>query len=326
MTKLKDMAIGDKIVMRLITISSSICTTKSGKEYLRIVLFDGYTQIDGVCWEWASISNGIDAPKANTVLDITGTVGEYIGSKQLTISRLTISGSQNAEEFAPHAEDDVDEIYEFVEGYASIIKDKFYNKLCVSVLKALESKWKSTPAAVKVHHAYKGGLLKHSESVLQIADNISKSIMYANRDLVLAGALLHDVGKCFAYRINGAVCEMTTEGMLCEHSYIGASFIEGFVSDTFNEPEWNSDEVERKTKLLCHIILSHHGTLEHGAAVEPGCIEAYIVHYADELDSKVEQILSAKEDSTILTERIWGLGNKSKLLPEYVERCIHGNE
>lgn len=313
MNRISDFSIGQRLETVLVVISATARKTKAGKPYLQLELFDGIDKISGNYWDWA----GVNIPEVNAILDVTGQVTEWQGCKQLNIASISTNTEHHISEFAPTSGVDIGEVYKDAFALASNIHDYFLRGLSLSVLEALRSRWLEVPAAKTVHHAFVGGTLIHSLSVAKIALAISKQIPDSNDDLCCAGGLLHDIGKLYTYTVNGITVGMTDEGMLYDHVFMGAEFIGNFVDNLTLHAE---DDIGGKLEMIRHIILSHHGKLEFGAAVPPMSIEAHIVNKADEIDSSVQQIIEASRKLTDakFTERIYTLGNRPHLTPQYV--------
>jgi 3'-5' exoribonuclease len=150
------------------------------------------------------------------------------------------------------------------------------------------------PASVGVHHVSIGGLLHHSVNVAEIGSQVS-SFTGGDRDIVIAGSLLHDVGKIEEIGLKGGGFGYTDRGRLLGHITLGIMLLEDLISSVENFPVPLAD-------VLKHIILSHHGEAEWGSPKKPMCVEALIVHYIDNLDAKV---MGVKEhmDSNMEDER-----------------------
>ena len=204
------------------------------------------------------------------------------------------------------------------------VKDDTLREIALAVLQELQELWITVPGAKQVHHAYVGGTLVHSYSVAKLAGAMANAVG-ANWDLAVVGGMLHDIGKLFTYKVNGVSIDMTSNGMLYEHIFMGAEFIGNF-AETHVDVE--DPYVYAKVRLLRHIILSHHGDLEYGSPVTPQCIEAYIVHHADNLDATVEQIRAAGEKAgeSRWSDRIYTLNNRPHLTPLYVNEAFASHE
>ena len=191
--------------------------------------------------------------------------------------------------------------------------------LAMALLEELQAKWLTVPGARGIHHAYLAGTLIHSYSVACIAKSIAEHTPGANVDLCTVGGMLHDIGKLYTYKLDGVSVDMTDEGMLYDHLFIGAEFV-GNYAEQYNI----SHRDELKLALLRHIILSHHGKLEYGAVSVPLSIEAHIVYHADAIDAAAEQVreYSSKVGNVMWTDRIWALENKPHLTTQYVDKVM----
>ena len=315
--KINELEIGKQYVIPLVVISATARETKAKKPYLALDFYDGRDNISGNYWDWS----GKNIPDKNAILNVTAQVTEWQGAKQLNIKALATNTELHISEFTPSSGNDIATTYKDAYDMASNLTDDLYRALCLGLLDELRDKWLTAPGAKTVHHAYAAGTLIHSLSVAKLARTMAEHIPGANVDLATTGGLLHDLGKLFGYRIDGVVCELTDEGFLYDHLFIGAEFVGNFAE----ELELLNDEIDdMKLELLRHIILSHHGEQEHGSVVEPALLEAHIVHYADAVDAAAEQIreASAKAGQTKWTERLWALGNKPHITTEYTRAVL----
>ena len=315
MLKIKDIANTNEVItIALVVLNATARETKAKKPYLQLELFDGFETINGNYWDWVSGK----VPEINTILNVTAQVSTWMGTKQLNIKALNINNEMQISDFAPESGYNIDEIYDEALKATEEVSDTFLQSLAKALLTTLSSKWKKIPGAKQVHHAFVGGTLVHSLSVAKIAKAISSAIPQSNDDLCFVGGLLHDLGKLYSYKLNGISIDMTITGQLYDHTFMGAEFVGNFVDNNFFDMD---EQDEQKVRLLRHIILSHHGELEYGAAVPPQCIEAHIVHSADNIDASVQQVIehSRKVGEAMWTDRIYTLGNKPHLTPRYVE-------
>ena len=310
--KIKDLKVGDSTTIALVVTSATARETKAKKPYLQLELYDGTDKIQGNYWDWTSGK----IPEKNTILNVTAQVSEYMGAMQLNIKSMSTNTEMHLSEFTPNSGINVADVYKEAYALASDIKDIYLREVSITVLEQLSDKWLSIPGAKFVHHAYVGGTLVHSLSVAKIAKAISLNIPESNTDLCFVGGLLHDVGKLFTYKMNGITIDMTDNGMLYDHIYMGAVFIDNLTENM----SIDDDAIMYKAQILKHIILSHHGTLEFGAVVPPMCIEAHIVYCADTIDAASQQILeqSKKLGDVKWTDKVWGLGNRPQLTTQYV--------
>ena len=313
--KIKELTQQQICTIPLVVISATVRETKTKKSYLAMEFFDGESNINGNFWDWS----GKSIPEKHAILDVTAQVTEWQGNAQLNIRGLKNNTDLALSDFAPSSGHDIEAIYDEALHYIDeYISDPFLQKLCKAIYDELKEYWMVTPSAVSVHHAYLAGNLIHSVSVAKIAGPIAVATD-ADLSLVLAGALLHDLGKLFGYRLNMVNSELTDEGLLYEHSFIGANFVSNFSTQLVSTPY-----DEAKIEMLVHIILSHHGKQEYGATVTPGSIEALIVSAADGIDASIEQVHTAsnKVHKAKWTERIYTLGNRPFLTTEYVQQIM----
>ena len=178
----------------------------------------------------------------------------------------------------------IDEMWQELEALVRSVSDPFVRNLLENVIQAREARLRLWPAAVTVHHAYRGGFLEH---VLKVADTVRflAAAYGADVDLVVAGALLHDIGKldelehdvATRYSRDGNLIGHITLGVMAVHE--ACAVIPGFPDDLRSHIE--------------HLIVSHHGSQEYGSPVEPMSVEAFILSMADDLDAKVHQIRHA---------------------------------
>lgn len=306
MIKLADLEVNKTYTIPLVVLGATARETKTGKPFLSLEMYDGTTRINGNYWDW----RGSKVPENNLILNVTAQVTEWQGAKQLTIKSLSTNTELHITDFTPTSGVDIATVYQDAYALASSLQDNFLRALCLNVLETYLDLWVRVPGAVAVHHAYMGGTLIHCLSVARIARAIAEQIPEANVDLATAGGLLHDVGKLFSYDIQGLTCEMTDEGILNEHILAGAECVREFVDAATPQID------KEKYALLRHIILSHHGTQEHGAVVNPLLLEAHIVFHADSTDAVYDMIKTKSTDNK-WTERIWALNNRPQLSINY---------
>ena len=316
--KIADLVTNEIVDITLVVMSATARETKSKKPYLTLELFDGVDTINANYWDWTT--NNI--PAVNTILDIKAQVTEWQGAKQLNVKLMKTCTTRQLSEFAPASEFNAEEYYTNACNLMQDVKDDTLRTIALAVLTELRDAWLTVPGAVSVHHNYAGGTLIHSYGVATKAKALAEITYGANVDLATVGGMLHDLGKLFTYRINGVSCEMTANGKLYEHLFMGAEFIGNFAEEHVDVED---PYVYGKLRLLRHIILSHHGQLEYGSPVTPQCIEAYIVHFADSVDAINEQIRvatkAAKDDSN-WTDKIYTLSNRPHLHHNYVAKLM----
>lgn len=314
--KIRELELNQVVDITLVVKSATARETKAKKPYLSLDFYDGTDSISGNYWDWG----GINIPQKNAILDVHAQVTEWQGVKQLNIKDMRTNTEATLGDFAPSSGVDIAETYKNAYAMMSDVKDEFLRDLAISILEELQNEWLIIPGAKSVHHAYAAGTLIHSYSVACLAKALAEKTPGANVDLCTVGGMLHDIGKLYTYKIDGISVEMTDEGMLYDHIFIGAEFIGNFADN-----HCKMDELcALKLEMLRHIILSHHGKLEYGSVTVPLSIEAHIVYHADAIDAAAEQVReqSAKLGNVKWTERIWPLENRPHLTTQYVAEVM----
>jgi 3'-5' exoribonuclease len=314
--KIRELEVNQIVTITLVVKSASARETKAKKPYLQLEFFDGTDTINGNYWNWG----GTNIPQANAVLDVKAQVTEWQGTKQLNVKGMTTNTEVPLSDFAPSSGADIGETYKDAYALMSDVKDEFLRDLAMSALEELQSKWLIVPGAKGIHHAYTAGTLIHSYSVACIAKAIAEHTPGANVDLCTVGGMLHDLGKLYTYMLNGVTIDMTDEGMLYDHIFMGAEFIGNYADSHYTMDE----TCMLKLEMLRHIILAHHGKLEYGSVTVPLSIEAHIVYHADAIDAAAEQVReqSAKLGNVKWTDRIWALENRPHLTTQYVSEVM----
>ena len=198
--------------------------------------------------------------------------------------RLADSNDQySIDDLVPTAPIEVEAAWQKLQEIVDTIEDQDYGSICKEMLRRYGEKIKSIPAAKSIHHSFLNGLLMHTTYMLQTADFLAG--MYesvVDRSLLIAGALLHDFAKCEEFTTSplGLVTDYSIKGQLLGHLVMGAHEVANVAAE-LNIPE-------EKSVLLQHIILSHHGEPDFGAAVRPMCAEGELLSFIDMIDSRME--------------------------------------
>ena len=322
--KIKELVTNEVVDITLVVMSATAKETKAKKPYLSLELYDGTDVILANYWDW---STG-NIPAVNAILDVKAQVTEWQGTKQLNVKSLRTNTTMSLAEFSPTSDYDVLATYDAALCLMNDISDYTLRTIATTVLMELKELWLTVPGAVSVHHNFVGGTLVHSYGVAKKAKVLATTTEGANVDLATVGGMLHDVGKLFTYTINGVKIDLTANGRLYEHIFMGAEFIGNFAENMADKlVDVEDPYTYAKVRLLRHIILSHHGELEYGSPVTPQCIEAYIVHYADAVDATNEQLRVASKaagDNTNWTDKLWALHNRPHLTHKYVADIMAG--
>jgi 3'-5' exoribonuclease len=175
----------------------------------------------------------------------------------------------------------VDEMWTELTGWIAAVADPHLRELLCRLVAQNEERLRVWPAARQVHHAYRSGLLEHVLQIMRVVSALAE-IYGARKDLLIAGALLHDIGKLQELSYDVAA-DYTVEGNLLGHITIGAGMVRDAMRAIAGFPQALATEIE-------HLILSHHGDLELGSPVKPMTVEAFILAAADDLDAKLHQV------------------------------------
>lgn len=255
---------------------------KNGAEYFRLELGDKTGRIPANIWEDNIPNCPLEIMKEGKVVRVWGKVEEYKGSRQIKILSLAEESQFNESDFISTSKRDAEKMWEEFIEHISNIENKNIKKLLKNIFsnKQIADNFKKYPAAEKIHHAYKYGLLEHVLEMLDLGDTICKYYPEADKSIVKAGIILHDIGKIIELEDNTISYSRTIEGNLIGHLILGYELLLKYLDDDF--PDF------LKIKLK-HIILSHHGEQEFGSPIKPMIIEAIIVAQIDNLSSKTRQ-------------------------------------
>ncbi len=305
--KISDMTLGQKFEGFYLLYEAFPKTTATGKPFLSAGLSDCTGGLPAMVWDYAGPISGADAGK---VVKVRGEVSEYKGSLQVTVEKIRLTDENDRYDVAalvPTAPIDADAELQEVRDLVASIEDTDYRLVAETLLDRNLEAFKTIPAAKSVHHAFLHGLLMHTSYMLRTADFLSK--LYGeviNRSLMLTGTLLHDFMKReeFGFSELGLVTEYTVKGQLLGHLVMGAQEVAAVAAELGMS--------EEKSVLLQHMVLSHHGTPEWGAAVRPMCAEAELLSYIDLIDSRMEIYKESHEATPVgeFSDRIFALDGK----------------
>ena len=281
--------------------------TVSGKPFLTAVLADESGTIEAKVWDYSGPIGERDAGK---VIKVRGSVSDYRGALQITVGKLRLAAEDDhvdVSRLVRVAPIDRAGAYADITRLVSTLEDADYRAVCEEMLRRHEDAFRTIPAAKSVHHSFLSGLLMHTYNMLRLADFLSAQ--YAdtvNRSLLLTGTLLHDFAKEqeFSFSELGLVTDYSTKGQLLGHLVMGAQET-AEVAEMLGIPE-------EKSVLLQHLLLSHHGEPEFGAAVLPQCAEAELLSLIDQIDSRMEIYREALAPlkSGEFSQRIFALDNR----------------
>jgi 3'-5' exoribonuclease len=276
---LRDLRDGSRVDRVLLVRDVQHCTTRTGSEYLRLVVGDRTAHLPAVMWEPSAEAD------SGPVVRVVGRVSEHPRyGRQVIVSELQASDPDEADLrlLLPGPQEPLADLARRLDCILESIEDAWLRTLLGSLLGPageLRERFVRATAAKYNHHAYPGGLLEHSLQVADATAAVGALYRDVDRDLALAGALLHDIGKLDAYDDDPVARDMTDAGRLEGEIPMGYYRVRRAIDETHGFPA-------ERARALLHIILSHHGLLEHGSPVVPCTREATIVHAMDELSGR----------------------------------------
>lgn len=282
-------------------------TSSKGDTYLDFTLSDAAGEINGKLWRYSAAEYGEYA--ANDIVKIRGTVSVYNGSDQLRIERIrlcTDADDISADNLVRTSAYSSQDMYNELFGIAEAFRDNDLRLLVTSLFSDNREALLYWPAAYKLHHAVRGGLLMHTLSIVRLCEGVCRVYPFVDRELLIAGAMLHDIAKLEEFTVNsiGVAEGYSVKGNLLGHLTMGAQKVGEYAKKLGIS--------EETAVLVQHLILSHHGEPEFGAAVRPMFIEAEILSELDLMDSRIYEMREAviKTAEGDFSGKVWALDNR----------------
>jgi 3'-5' exoribonuclease len=270
------------ITANFVVVSKQIKPKKSGEPYIALTLGDRSGQLEAKMWD--NVEEVLNAFEQDDFLKVKGLVNKYKNRFQLTIHKVRKLGDSEIEfdDYLPKTTRNIDELWQTLAAFVGSFQNPHLQALVQAFMSDPEiaAAYRNAPAAKTLHHAYIGGLLDHVVSLFRSCDLVCRNYPQVNRDLLLTGAFLHDIGKIHELTYNRSF-SYTTRGQLLGHMIIELEMLQAKLALVPDFPP------ELKT-LLEHLIISHHGEYEFGSPKLPMFPEALLLHYMDDLDSKME--------------------------------------
>lgn len=307
---LKNIRQGDKVASSFLVAEKNMAFSQKGSPYLSVKLKDKTGEIESKVWE-----NAVELDKLfkkGDIIFIEGRAANYKNSIQLSVINIKRIPREEVEpaDYLPAVKGDVREMFGELLGHIANVKNPFLKTLLDAFFQNEEtvSLFQRAPAAKGFHHIYLGGLLEHTLSVVRLLEKVADHYSALNRDMLIAGGLLHDIGKIYEFSYN-SIIDYSDEGRLIGHIVMGVEMIDKKIAAIDNFPQPLALE-------LRHIILSHHGEFEFGSPKRPKTLEALVVHYIDDLDAKFNAFQTFMDNSSDLDSG-WTVYNR------FLERFLY---
>jgi 3'-5' exoribonuclease len=289
-----DLIAGESVDEVFVLAEKNMAQKKDGGNYLTLELRDKGGRIKGVVWD--NVASVAVSAASGDFVRIRGNVSEYRGSMQVVVRRMKRIPATKVDpaDFLPITTRNVETMFERLTGLTRVIETDYIRELLEAFWSdpSFVADFKTAPAAKRMHHAYIGGLLEHTLSMSLLAERIAGHYQGIDMDLLMAGVILHDIGKTreLSYDVQ---LDYSDEGRLLSHIVIGIEMVNQKLKLVDNFPI-------QKASLLKHMIISHHGSREFGSPEPPKTLEAFLLNHIDEIDSKVNSIRDfiAKEDQS----------------------------
>jgi 3'-5' exoribonuclease len=283
---ISELKTGDAVVGYLLASDAAYKTTRTGSEYLELKLTDASGELKGFLWDLKAVEGDFAEIVPDVFVKVKGKVEEFQGRRQIRVDKVRFAPDSEVGDlsrFFPTSKRSIDGMLQELDALVQGIGDPWIRRLLESLVVQdpdRRAAFAKAPAAKSLHHVYLGGLLEHTLSVAAMAVQACEHYRNLNRDLVLAGVLLHDLGKTAELSYQRSF-GYTDTGNLLGHITLEAQWVSQAIEKFPGFPE------ELRLQIL-HIILAHHGKLEFGSPVLPKTPEALLVHYLDDLDGKLE--------------------------------------
>ena len=280
----QDLRAGDTVEEIFVLAEKNLAQKRNGENYLTISLVDRTGRIKGVVWDHVDRIAG--ATNTGEFVRVKGAIAEYKGALQFVVKDMSVSPPEAVDpvDFVPATSRDVDKMFARLVEISNGLNNPYLKRLfdLFWADNSITQGFKTAPAAKKMHHAYLGGLLEHTLSMTVLADRIIPHYSGIDRDMLIAGVILHDIGKIREFVYDSKI-DYSDEGRLVSHIVIAVQILE-------EKLRMIEDFPPQQAVLLKHMIISHHGAREFGSPEPPKTIEAVLLNYIDEIDARVNGI------------------------------------
>lgn len=313
MTYLYDIQTGEDFNLFLLIKSAEVKIARTGKPFIAFSFQDQSGSMDGMYW--SATDEEIAKFQTGKVVFVRGMRDSYQGKSQVKIKQLRLAeeGEPNDPSlYLERVEVKREDIKREIDEAIFLIREPNIVRIVHKILNTVEEDFYSYPAAKRFHHAMVGGLSFHTVSMLRIAKSLLKIYPDLNASLLIAGIILHDIGKTI--ELSGPVStEYTLKGKMMGHIVIMSELIDQACR------EININSEMESIVLLKHVVLAHHGKLEFGSPVVPQIVEAELIHQIDLMDANLNMMLSetAKVEGGEFTEPIFALDRRQFYKPKF---------
>lgn len=278
---IKDIRGNDKIESIFLVKEKNTAVSKNGKPYLSLKLGDKTGEVDARVWENAEHLSTLF--EKNDFIRVQSRASRYQNNLQLVLFDLDKCSKEEVfiDDFLPRTDKNIEKMFGELVEISKAVKNIYLRELLDIFFEDEEFTrlFKIAPAAKGLHHVYIGGLVEHTLTVGKLILDVVKHYKNINTDLLLTGGILHDIGKIHELSYDGSF-DYTDEGRLLGHITIGVEMVEDKIVEVPDFPE-------NLAMLIKHLILSHHGYYEFGSPKRPKTLEAMILYYLDDMDSKI---------------------------------------
>lgn len=291
MKYLRDYKEGDRVLDVYLCKHKQSAVTKNGKSYDNLILQDKTGVMDAKIWD--PNSAGIAEFDALDYIEVYGEITSFNGILQVNVKRVrkVFEGEYIPSDYLPMTKKDIEEMFKELKSYMSSLQNVYLKKLLHAFfVEDVEfvKKFKYSSAAKAVHHGFVGGLLEHTLSVTKMCDYYTSVYPILNRDLLLAAAICHDIGKTkelSSFPEN----DYTDEGQFLGHIVMGTEMVGEKIRKIDGFPKVLENELK-------HCIISHHGEFEFGSPKKPAIVEAIALNFADNTDAKIQSFTELMEN------------------------------
>ena len=255
--------------------------SRTGKTFINVRIQDKTGTIEAKVWD---LTNDIKPFEEGEIIKIDATVTSFQNELQLKVHKLRRSkpGEYNEDDYTPVTKKNIEKMYAQVIEMIGGVESGFIKTLLENIFinnQERVAKFKRHSAAKHMHHAFRGGLLEHTLAVSEICLYLGSRYEHVNQDILLAGALLHDIGKLDELAPL-PIIEYTDDGQMLGHIILGLQMVAEEINKITGFPH-------ETASLIKHLIISHHGEYEYGSPKLPSTPEAMILHFADNIDAKL---------------------------------------